>query len=464
MNSYQPRRFRFSQYPLIILITFFIINSAASALAEQPILKKHIIQFNLKAVEKALTDGSYRGEEGILAVDPDEAKSLGMKTVIDDDYLDANKLFEEAEGFLSKARQAMSSGAKEKSAGYYAREITENFLSFKKSSGEAKKKIIKYHSGLNPENDDRLNEAACLKIIDKKLDECFQYQEKGLRDKIAAFYNACHGINNRDYPLTDSNARFVNFVFNGFLKDSSPEEKKKYDLDLDQGYARQESYHWKDAAGFGLTEYVELLDASIKKLGDTIYPVDPLLFLSLMRRESGFDPSAVSSVGAAGLTQIMPETAKQLGMKNIFAPDYYYEAGAVMKKEREKKAAAISKLFEIKDENSLGTAEEARSLMQESLELGRKRAELFDQYEKELLKNRKDERLQAASAIENGLKYFAGLMKRNNGDISLALSSYNAGENKVRDFNGIPPYRETVGFRNKVLDYYHEYLDKALDK
>jgi len=464
MNSSQHRLFNFLQYSFILLIPFFSLNSAASALAEQPILKKYIIQFNLKAVEKALNDGSYRGEEGALAVDPDDAKSLGMKIVIDDDYLDAMKLFEEAEGFLSKARQTMSSAAKEKSAGYFAREITENFLSFKKSSAAAKKKIIKYHSGLNPENDDRLNEAACKKIIDKKLDESFESQEKGLRDKIAAFYNACHGVNNRDYPLTESNARFVNFVFSGFLKEASVEEKKKYDLDLDRGYAGQASYHWKDAAGFGLTEYVEALDASLKKFGDAIYPVDPLLFLALMRRESGFDPSAVSSVGAAGLTQIMPETAKQLGMNNIFTPGYYYEAGDLMKKEREKKAAAVSKLYEIKDENSLGIAEQARSLMQESLELGRKRAELFDQYEKDLLKNRKDERLQAASAIENGLKYFAGLMKRNNGDISLALSSYNAGENKVRDFNGIPPYRETVGFRNKVLGYYHEYLEKALDK
>lgn len=464
MNSSQHRLFSFLQYSFILLISFFLLNSAAPALAEQPILKKYIIQFNLKAVEKALADGSYRGEEGILAIDPDDARSLGMKIVIDDDYLEAMKLFQEAESFLSKARQAMSSAAKEKTSGHYAKEITDNFLLFKKSAGEAKKRIAKYHSGLNPENDDRLNEAACQKIIDKKLDECLETQGKGLRDKIAAFYNACRGINSGNYPLTDSNARFVNFVFSGFLKEASVEEKEKYDLDLDRGYAGQESYNWKDAAGFGLTEYVELLDASLKKFGDAIYPVDPLLFMALMRRESGFDPSAISSVGAAGLTQIMPETAKQLGMSNIFSPGYYYEAGDIMKKERAKKSAAMSRLYEIKDENSLAIAEQARSLMQESLALGRKKTELYNRYKKDLLKTNKDERLQAASAIENGLEYFAGLMKRNNGDMSLALSSYNAGENKVRDFNGIPPYRETVGFRNKVLEYYHEYLDKVLDK
>lgn len=464
MNALPHRRFGFSKYSFLLMTPFLLIISATLVLAGQPILKKHIVEFNLKTVEKALSDGSYRGEEGILAIDPEDAKSLGMKVVIDDDYLDAIKLLEDAEGFLGKARQAMSSGAKEKFAGYYAKEISDNFLLFKKTSGEAKSKLIKYHSRLGSENDDRLNEAACNKTIDRILDECLAYPGKGLRDKIALFYNACHGINSKDYPLTDSNTRFVNFVFSGFLKDASLVEKKVHDLDLDQGYSRNKSYNWKDAVGFGLSEYVGLLESSIKKLGDSIYPIDPLLYMAVMRRESGFDPSAVSSVGAAGLTQIMPETARQLGMHNIFAPDYYYEAGALMRKERAKKAAALSKLYEIKDENCLAIAEQARNLMQESLELGRKRAELFDQYEKELLKNRKDERLQAAFSIEYGLRYFAGLMKRNNGDISLALSSYNAGENKVRDFNGIPPYKETVGFRNKVLDYYHEYLEKALDK
>jgi hypothetical protein len=464
MNELLHRRFGFFKRAFSLLTLFIFFYSDGSVLADQPILKKHIIGYNLKAVEKAIADGSYRGEEGILAIDPDDAKSLGMKVVIDDDYLDSIKLFEQADGFLGKAKQAMSTGVKEKSDGYYEKEIIENFILFKKTSGEAKMKLVKYHSRLKPENDDRLNESACARVIDKLLDECLGSHGKGLRDKLALFYNASHGINNKDLPLTDLNARFVNYVFAGFLKDATSEEKKKYDLDLDQGYYKLESYNWKDAAGFGISEYVDLLETSLKKLKDTIYPVDPLLFMALMKRESGFDPTAVSSVGAVGLTQIMPETAKELGMNNIYAPGYYYEAEVLMKKEREKKAAALSSLYEINDENNLPIAERARSLMQESLELGRRRADLFDQYEKDLLKNRRDERLQAATAIEYGLKYFSGLMKRNNGDISLALSSYNAGENKVRDFNGIPPYKETVGFRNKVLEYYHDYLEKVLDK
>jgi hypothetical protein len=464
MNKLLYSRFGFSICAFSLLALFVLFFSSAPVLAGQSILKKYIIEFNLKAIEKNLSDGSYRGEEGILAMRPEEARSFGLKVAIDDDYIESMRLFEEAEEYLAKAKQAMSSGIKERTSGYYAKEISDNFLRYKNSSIEAKKRLATYRSRLKQENDDRLNELLCAGIIDRVLEESLKNSEKGLRDKLALFYNTCHGINSKNYPITETNVRFVNHVFNGFLKDASDEEKKKYDLDLDQGYINQGSFNWKDAAGFGISEYVALLDASIKKLGNTIYPVDPLLFMALMRRESGFDPSAVSSVGAAGLTQIMPETARDLGMSNIFMPEYYFEAGALMKKEREARNSAMSTLHEINDENGLKVAEKARKLMQDSLELGRKRAELFEMYEKDLLKNRSDERLKAATAIEYGLRYFAGLMKRQNGDISLALSSYNAGEYRVRDFNGIPPYRETVGFRNKVLEYYHEYLDKVISK
>lgn len=41
--------------------------------------------------------------------------------------------------------------------------------------------------------------------------------------------------------------------------------------------------------------------------------VDPSLFTRLIEQESRFDPTAVSGVGARGLGQIMPETARQPG-------------------------------------------------------------------------------------------------------------------------------------------------------
>jgi hypothetical protein len=85
---------------------------------------------------------------------------------------------------------------------------------------------------------------------------------------------------------------------------------------------------------------------------------------------------------------------------------------------------------------------------------------LYAKYRKEVLENSTDDRLEPRKAIEYGFKYFDRLMTDQKGDVSLALAAYNAGPHRVRKHKGIPPYRETVRFRNRVMKYYREYLRK----
>jgi len=50
------------------------------------------------------------------------------------------------------------------------------------------------------------------------------------------------------------------------------------------------------------------------------YDVDPTLVAAMIRAESAFDPTAVSRKGAAGLMQLMPQTASALGVLDRFDP------------------------------------------------------------------------------------------------------------------------------------------------
>ena len=59
--------------------------------------------------------------------------------------------------------------------------------------------------------------------------------------------------------------------------------------------------------------------------------------------------------------------------------------------------------------------------------------------------------------IEGGVRYFKYLLSLFDNDIRLSLAAYNAGENLVADLRSIPPYRETVDYVRKVLNYYQSY-------
>jgi soluble lytic murein transglycosylase-like protein len=106
-----------------------------------------------------------------------------------------------------------------------------------------------------------------------------------------------------------------------------------------------------------------------------VYGVSADLVLAVIQTESGFRPEAVSPVGAQGPMQLMPTTAKALGIED---------------------------------------PQDARQ------------------------------------NIFGGTKYLSKLLYRFNGNVALALASYNAGPTVVARHKGIPPYGETRGYVSKI--------------
>jgi soluble lytic murein transglycosylase-like protein len=112
------------------------------------------------------------------------------------------------------------------------------------------------------------------------------------------------------------------------------------------------------------------------------YQVEPEIIKAIIMAESGFNPKAVSKVGARGLMQLMPRTANFLGVKDSFKPDHNIDAG---------------------------------------------------------------------------VRYFKQLLDQFNGEIKLALAAYNAGSYNVRKYKGVPPFKATRIYIDKVLKYYQAY-------
>ena len=56
--------------------------------------------------------------------------------------------------------------------------------------------------------------------------------------------------------------------------------------------------------------------------------------------------------------------------------------------------------------------------------------------------------------VEGGAKYLRQMLDTFGGDLKKAVAAYNAGPGAVKAYGGIPPYKETQNYVNKVLDIY----------
>lgn len=182
--------------------------------------------------------------------------------------------------------------------------------------------------------------------------------------------------------------------------------------------------------------YKEFVVGKVKdvKYGDSIaqtaykHDIDPALLTGLVRQESNFKPDAISSTGAAGLTQLQPVTARENGLK---VPDQLYK-------------------LDLKRIRSTG-----QQRKEYARELGRKTKELGVDPEK-------DERYDPQKALEATGNYLSKSEKKFGNDEDRVLASYHAGlrGTSSEDWKTSIP-DSTKNYVDKVKGYKANYQSKV---
>lgn len=112
---------------------------------------------------------------------------------------------------------------------------------------------------------------------------------------------------------------------NALLPLEAKEQTLKSLLPFEQSALTQNPVNPAGAAGLNLEDLI----ASIAQTNN----LEPSLVKAIVSAESNFNPKAVSSKGAIGLMQLMPDTARSVGVINPFNPEENVSGGVTYLKQ-----------------------------------------------------------------------------------------------------------------------------------